>query len=162
MVLRRYSKPFRWHLGSVEPGQPLDIELYGCLDESADFDPLVAEIAGPARLDACGLERVNSLGAGKWFRFMQAINHRGPHCVVKCSPALVRVLGMLPALVRLVRVDSVMAAFVCLQCESERSLEVSLHSEKLDLPQPRCSQCGSGMRFDENPDSYFRFLRFRT
>lgn len=161
MTARRYLEPFQWEIRSAEPDEIPQIELTGCLDETARLDELDSEITGPVCFVTANLQRVNSMGLGKMFRFMQRIADRGPHRMAQCSPSFVRALNMLPVMARFCRVDSVMTAFICPECEHEGSFEVATPNADIELPQPTCPECRASMELDESPGSYFRFARFR-
>ena len=161
MKANRYSQPFEWEICNSGPDLPPEIALRGVLDESANLDDLADHIAGPVCFVAEGISRVNSMGAGKLFRLMQRIASKGPHRVVRGSPSFVRAVNMLPVLARFCQVDSVMAGFICVQCDNEHCIEVVSRTVRIELPEPACSRCGTVMKLDENMETYFRFMRLR-
>ena len=102
------------------------------------------------------------MGAGKAVQVhAEHLPGRGPHRLIRGSPSFVRAVNMLPVLARFCQVDSVMAGFVCTQCEHEHQVEVPSHSVRVELPEPACPECGASMNIDENLETYFRFMRFR-
>ncbi|MEM9490322.1 MAG: hypothetical protein AAGC55_14345 [Myxococcota bacterium] len=161
MKPKPFSSPFRWKLHPAASGQLPRVEVAGFIDESANVAEIEAAITGPVCFVLEEVERINSLGANKWFRLFQSIADRGPHRCVRCSPAVVRLLNMLPILPRLAAVDSVIGTFVCPQCERESKVEIATDCTSVQVPEPCCPDCRAAMEFDELPQRYFRFAQQR-
>jgi len=146
----RYSKV--QHHGTIR------ISLVGEINESSDLAPIFVHDHA-LRLDLAEVARINSIGIRNW---VDSVTARPPGATIvleRCSPAVVKTVGMVPRMMESVTVASFLAPYHCPTCETEDHLLVS--PREIDgiepLPCP-CRRCGALMDFDEDPETFFAFL----
>jgi ABC-type transporter Mla MlaB component len=157
-LIQRFAGELSWEFR--HEGDKLVVVMSGSLDEKALLDELVQEIDQPVCLDLADLRRINSHGVLLWSQFLQRIAATGAIELRRCSPAFVSRLNVIAGFQGPAKVVSVNMPFICVTCEAERTVEMSIEDAALDaeLPQMTCERCAARMTFDELKEHYFAFL----
>lgn len=139
------------------------VQLAGVVDEGHRLAQIADRVAGRTVLiDAARVTRLTSFGVRDLVNWVNDVegNHAALHWA-RVSTALVAQARMVPNLFgRRARVLSVLAPYYCEACDREDSLLVTTigRSGPIELPAPRCSECGEAQELDEIEDDYLRFL----
>lgn len=137
------------------------IVMSGGLTEFADLARLQRELGPETELDLAGITQVNSTGVREWLKFLQSVSAANQQLVLRrCSVSFVNQLNMIRRFAGDARIESILAPYVCPQCETvrERLLELGTNIvAEAEKPMP-CPSCGTQMIFDDVPALYFSFL----
>jgi hypothetical protein len=152
-------------------GAELDVTLGGSLDEGADFERLIGPLEGVRvlRLRCKGVVRITSTCVRAWVTFFRKVTASGVKLELhECSPAIVDTMNLLADFLCGGTVESACLPFACVKCGAE-FLQVAPRAELASLkvqgllPEAKCPSCGKGgCVFDDHPQSYFRFLAFKS
>ena len=141
------------------------VVITGTIDESADFNELLAKRSGILFVDFKNVQRINSSGVRRWVQAVAQLNQVEIH-YMNCSCPVVEQLSMVPEFLgRKNTVESFDARYVCENCNYSHifnlvvGFDVKAGLQKYDDgPERFCPKCNSKMEFDHNPDSYLYFL----
>jgi hypothetical protein len=153
------------------PGRTV-VELYGEIDENADFSELRRRLAGAVTFHLADVRRINSVGVREWVNFVRELVSPASGGRVTdltfshCSPAIVTQLNMIYNFRGQARVRSFLAPYACTACdaEEEQLLDVALHfagpgpMKGKKPPSFPCERCGGAMELDDLPERYLSFL----
>ena len=155
------SRTFRWKKSST--GSSSDqVAFQGEITESSDLLSVELALGAHANVDLADIVRINSMGVKSWLQFMARCKQSGKHLTfVRCSPVIVGQLNIVNSFRAGAMVESVMAPFVCPDCDHEATLEVDVRKEPLDQIAVGmvCSECDAAMEFDDIPDLYLSFTK---
>jgi anti-anti-sigma regulatory factor len=138
--------------------------IRGAIDEAAGLP----ELLGRARnnqlvLDLGGVTFINSLGVRDWIRMQVAAQRTGIAIELRrLAEPIVHQMNMILA-TRGAKVVSFYAPYACNECGREESvlLDVAAHAPALarrEAPAIACSECHTGMEFNDFPERYFSFI----
>ena len=121
-----------------------------------------AKIQGDVELDLSGVTITNSLGIKEWIDALAELSHV-KFKLVKCPPAIVQTINMIPAFAGNGHVGSVIGTFYCTGCEVNKDIEVNTNTDidaNLELKlEVTCEACGQpDMQLEMSPEEYFEFL----
>jgi CheY-like chemotaxis protein len=138
--------------------------LEGDFAEATDFAGLRERLQSRVDFDAAGIRYINSHGVRHWVGFVERLKDLAAYTFSRCSIAFITQASLIANFLGHGRVTSFFAPMHCGRCdrEEERLLQVAAlvveHGEVV-APTLRCSTCSAALALDENPDSYFAFLR---
>ncbi|MCC6747872.1 MAG: hypothetical protein IT371_09460 [Deltaproteobacteria bacterium] len=148
--------------------------LKGQIDEGADLDPLAKRLLhaltkaqlGRVIIDTFDVARINSCGVREWINFMRSVEQVPRLTLSRCSPAIVVQLNSVFNFPGKAEVESVVAPYYCARCDREAMIVVDVPQQLKDpaelLKEPRtCETCKQPLQFDDIPDRYFLFVKFR-
>ncbi len=142
------------------------VTLTGAITEDASFANLAQELEGKThvQLDLGGVRRINSAGVREWIRFIRPATEKADVQLVKCSPAVVGQLNVFFNFAASARIASILAPFLCDECDEEAAVPVDLAERNPRLPPlaPTCPKCGRAMEFDDLVDHYFHFMTLKA
>lgn len=141
------------------------IKLAGVLDEHNRLGDLMEKVgAGTALINLSGVERINSIGARDWVRWLSSIEARGIKPVlIACSPAVVEHLNRTKNFAGNAIVKSFQIPYHCATCDLEKLLLVyvaDMSESPNAAPVCTCDGCGGEMTPTVDLGSYFTFLRY--
>jgi len=142
----------------------LRVYLEGDFTEHTDFTGLRARLSGTVDFDAAGVRYINSHGVRRWITFVEELTGLDGYTLSRGSVAFITQASLVANFLGRGSVTSFFAPMHCGKCdrEEERLLQVAAlameHGEVV-APTLRCSACGTALNLDENPESYFAFLR---
>jgi hypothetical protein len=148
----------RWKTRQRAAGETY-LVLEGDLTEAEAFDGL--------RLDGerivLNLQRVryiNSAGSKRFLHFLDELRARAAIEAELCSPAMVKLLNMVPLFARYMQVRSMVVPTECPSCEhaSELRLKLPDGGARPEIPRTACEECGTTMQLEEPEERYFAFL----
>jgi CheY-like chemotaxis protein len=150
------NAPLRWTITRPAPGEVLAV-LQGEITEASSLPDLAP--ADRIVLDFAAVERINSRGVNRLRRYLAGRQDRGVHAV-RCSPALVTQLTLIPALAELLTVGSAFVPLDCPGCGStiDVLVEVPVDRQVPSVPATGCLDCAAPMEPATSPDIYFSFL----
>ena len=131
--------------------------LSGIIDETAELEPIVADLDGELAFDLSGITRINSIGTHRWILVMGRIT-ASRRVVVEAVPYCVGMQANYVAnFFARAEVLSCLAPYACDTCDT--STDMLIHRDEVSLRAPTrwCSSCKGEMRFDEL-DGYLDFL----
>lgn len=146
--------------GAAEPGT-VDVRLAGRFSEYSPLEPLLEQLpAGRTlRVDLSGVDRINSIGARHWIRFIESARARF-ECVVlrRCSVPFVEQVNTVAGFGGSREIESVLAPYVCERCGAEEEILVDVSTcVSLTLPAVQCPNDDEPMAFDDLEEVYFGF-----
>ena len=143
-------------------GSVLSVRLSGSIEENVNFELLIGPPPPELEVHCKDVPRINSLGVKAWIKYFQECRTKNTQLkFVECSIAIVEQINLISNFSSGGIVESVYVPFVCTKCGNELlGLYQTEEIKRLqfDLPQSKCTQCGSPAEFDDVPDEYFRFL----
>jgi hypothetical protein len=137
------------------------VELYGIVDERADFSELAQQLSGVVVLELGSITRINSVGVREWIRFITGLPEVTELTLSHCSPAIVNQLNMIANFRGPGRIRSFYAPYVCGDCDHEEDRLIDLEADRpsaATLPTGRCPRCGQDMTLDDLAERYLAFL----
>lgn len=139
------------------------VELYGEIDENAEFSELRRRLKGPVVFHLAEVRRINSCGVREWVNFIRDLPEVSKLTFAECSHPIVTQLNMIYNFRGPADIESFYAPYVCENCnhEEEKLLQVAplLEAENTgDVPSFSCPECGDIMEFDDLPERYLSFL----
>lgn len=145
---------------SAKGGAGTHVVLYGEISEATTFGEL-RRLKGRVVMDFAGVKRINSFGVRELLNFLEALRRDAQVEAVRCSPAFVNQLNLLPELSRKIMVKSILAPLECPGClqESEAEVQVTHGGARAELPNVKCDDCGRPMELSEPEERYFAFLQ---
>ena len=150
--------PLKWTCTGEGPTKRFAV--VGELDEKCDLSALVAELGPTNVFDLEGIERINSMGVKSWVQFMSSVEAAGRHIdYVRCSPVVVGQLNNVTTFRGTALVTSVMAPFLCPQCDHEATTVIDMSANAFEqiARGKTCRSCGAAMEFDDLPAHYLSF-----
>ncbi len=150
--------PLRSHVTRPAPGV-VHVAWVGDITEDssfADVDPDAATVI----FDLAEVRRVNSVGVHRLSWFLEQLPAAARLSAVRCSPAFVGQLNLVPGLGRRLHVESVYVPLECPQCEAVADALVVLRANGTApvVPARACSACTSPMEMATPEYLYFAFL----
>lgn len=137
------------------------VELYGEIDDAADFAELASQLRGVVVLQLGEVRRLSSVGVREWIEFVNGLDRVSELVFSHCSPAIVGQLGMVTGFRGPAEIRSFYAPYLCPACGAERPrlIDVQTHRPHPSRP-PRfdCPECGGPMELDDLPERYLAFL----
>lgn len=144
------------------PGRMI-VDMFGEIDENADFSGLKRELQGEVELRLAGISRINSCGVREWVNFVSDLPSVSHLWFTFCSSAIVTQLNAIYNFRGPGRVRSLMAPYVCEACGIEEYQLIEIHerfpSASMIVPQFSCGRCQGPMEFDDLPERYLSFLK---
>ena len=138
-------------------GTETAIHIRGNIDAFSPLDELIKQIDGPTAFDLSEIHRVNSHGVQTWIRFINAIEDKGPHRLLRCSPAVVDQMHIIANFHGAADVVSVMGPYYCDRCDLEVPVEIAAAIEG-DVPTASCPKCSQPMQLEDLPEKYLRWF----
>jgi ABC-type transporter Mla MlaB component len=154
------NRPLHW-TSSDDAGAKRFV-VAGELTEASDLHSLERELAPKNVFDLEGVERINSMGVKTWLQFMGRLRDAGKRVdFMRCSPVVVGQLNIVNSFRGAAEVHSVMAPFICPECDHEDAVLVDMNGEPHAQIEKgaKCPSCGADMEFDDLPDHYLSFVR---
>jgi hypothetical protein len=161
------------------PGQT-HVELFGEIDENADFAELRRRLKGVVVFHLAEVRRINSCGVREWVNFVRELGQSRADpddpddqesrvtelVLTHCSPAIVTQLNMIYNFRGQAKVRSFLAPYVCRACDHEEDvlLDVETHFagagpvRSRRPPELTCEKCSGKLELDDLPERYFSFL----
>ena len=145
-----------------QKGNALHVRLSGSIEENVNFDQLIG--APPAELvvNCKEVPRINSVGVKAWIKFFQGATAKGTKVrFQECSTAIVEQINLISNFTCGGQVESIYVPFSCTSCKTELVglfKTEDLKKLQLQLPELKCTKCGSKAVFDDIPEEYFGFL----
>ena len=141
-----------------ESDQHIYISLRGDLCDPCELETLLAEFQGGTfEIDLEGIRRINSVGTRIWLRFIDQLEDRAAKVrFERCSVAVVHQLNLLDNFLGDGSIGSVMAPFLCEECNRYYDLPIILEKDvaaQLAIER-KCPQCGEVMEFDDLEEYY--------
>jgi anti-anti-sigma regulatory factor len=128
------------------------VALSGHINEKTDLTPL-KELPPPLTLDLEHVDRINSIGVGKWLHFVRDIEQSGQTLTFeRCSPQIVLQISMISNFVGTrSRVKSLFVVYVCPSCSTEHlHLSEVVYGKPLGMASTMsCPKCKSAMQVDD-------------
>lgn len=140
------------------------VQLYGDIDDAADFGELAAELRGAVVLELGEVRRLSSIGVREWIAFVNGLDRVTELVLSHCSPAIVGQLGMVAGFRGPADIRSFYAPYLCPACGAEQMklIDIETHGPSPDRPPTfDCPACGAAMELDDLPERYLAFLRSR-
>jgi hypothetical protein len=136
------------------------IEISGTIDETFDRHTLPRKASHKTLiLNLAQVRRFSSFGVREWTRAMRSLSQELSMYWLECSPATVAQLNAVANFAGNAVIISVEAPFYCESCRAESSVTCKVERGHIPpLPQVTCADCGSPMRLEDPPESYFEFL----
>lgn len=137
------------------------VELYGIVDERADFAELASQLSGAVVLELGAITRINSVGVREWIRFVSDLPEVTELTLSHCSPAIVNQLNMIANFHGRGRIRSFYAPYVCADCNHEADRLIDVEADRpgsTTLAPERCPRCDGEMSLDDLPERYLAFL----
>ncbi|MSP61257.1 MAG: hypothetical protein EXR72_13110 [Myxococcales bacterium] len=168
IVADEIGPKLRWEV--LAEGPITCLRLYGTIDEQFDSQALLAEIAGgTVILELGGIEKISSFGIREWVDFVARIAERAPALYfVECAPKVIDQLNMVANFAGPATVVSFHAPYRCDYCDDDRrhlfqidpgAVETREAIRRGRLPERACAACGHPEHFDEDPSTFFSYLR---
>jgi hypothetical protein len=131
----------------------LEIALVGIINESfVPGDAHERARARPVRLLLEGVRRINSAGVREWVRFLAGLVAAADSVeLLRCSPALVQQMAMIPSARAGARITSFLAPFSCTACGAERLVALAPGD---DVNQAQLCTCGGSLELDDTAEPY--------
>jgi len=132
------------------------IRMAGAIDEMVDLTLPTSLPPGVVRLELGGVDSINSLGVGKWLRFIDELRSRTSQIVVRnLSTVLVFQASMISSFLEGAEVESFVVPY---ECDSCSNAEDRLFQSKAEVPGTMtCPKCQSQMDLDSEPEFYLAF-----
>ena len=143
------------------------VEYSGPIDAEAEIhlEQLKAKLGGKVVFNFKSVSQVNSCGVRSWINFLRDLEKDGQRDISfeECTGEIVMQINMIPSFKSSAKINSVYGAYVCDDCGHEDSVLFeqgkNLPSTPNDeLPDVKCSKCGSEMELEEMEEEYFAFL----
>ncbi|MEW6056360.1 MAG: hypothetical protein AB1540_07075 [Bdellovibrionota bacterium] len=139
------------------------VKLTGSIEENVDFAALIGPPTVP-KMDLILKEvpRINSVGVKAWIKYFSGLAAKGIQLrFLECSTAIVEQINLISNFVCNGTVESIYVPFCCQSCSTEllglfRTSD--LKKINFQIPDLKCSKCGSTASFDDIPEEYFGFL----
>jgi len=137
------------------PGEGRDglrVSFIGCVDERADFEPLLAQVgSADVVLDLAGIDAMNSAGISRWILFLEQLTSTPGRRVMlkRCSfHGFVMPATMITSMMAGASIASVQLLFSC-----DCSEELDFVSSWVDVDASRvCRRCNGARTLDVSPD----------
>ena len=139
---------------------PAEVFITGAISEHADLRTLIEQLpASPLIVDLADVDRINSAGVRQWLEFVERVTSSRQIFFSRMSPPIVRNLNMIRNLAGKAHVLSVVAPYMCEQCDEFADIVVDV-SEGVPRspPPPHCQKCHAEMEFADLWNMYFSFL----
>ncbi len=137
--------------------------LSGTVDEAANFEKSFGKVTGPLILDCGEISRINSVGVKKWVTYFQGLGTAGIKIEMRnLSNPIIEQLNTIKNFHCGAKVVSLKVPFLCAKCNTRLDVLMSPDEIKktgFELPDQKCTKCGSGAAFDDFADEFFVFLR---
>ena len=139
------------------------VELFGEVDENADFSELRRRLKGPVVFQLAEVRRINSCGVRERVNFIRDLPDVTNLTFKDCSPAIVTQLNMIYNFRGQAEIQSFYAPYVCENCNHEEELLLEVEArfpggDISEVPEFPCPECGEVMEFDDLPERYLSFL----
>ncbi len=146
----------RWKTRPRKQGE-LYVVLEGDLTEGESLRDLHVD-ADRVVFNLSRVRYINSQGSRRLIHFLDGL-HNTEIIFELCSPAVVELIGMVPMLATLARIESVIVPLECPDCEEETDMRVHLPAAgRPDLDFPECEKCGAVTELAVLPERYFAFV----
>ena len=134
--------------------------LEGIINEFAKFQPLFDYEGDAIILNLKGISRINSTGVREWINAIEKVSQAVEISFEDCPPVVVYQMTMIPNFTARAKILSVYAPFYCAECGHQQDILITMDGFSLDegLPDVKCGECGEGMEFDDDEESYFYFM----
>ncbi len=134
------------------------LKLSGCVDESADLQPIKTVAAGTLILDLGEVARINSVGVREWIRAMKTIPDNVQVWWDNVSTAMVAQLNMIANFHGHSRIRSFYAPYYCTDCDLEQRFLLTMDDDLAEgravAPAHQCTECGAPLEFDDIEEDY--------
>lgn len=143
------------------------VEYSGPIDAEAEvhLEQLKEKLGAKIVFNFKSVGAVNSCGVRSWINFMRDLEKDSSRDISfeECPGDIVMQINMIPSFKSSAKINSVYGAYVCDECGHEDSVLFENgknlpNSPSDELPEVKCSQCGSEMELEEMEEEYFAFL----
>lgn len=137
--------------------------LDGCINESADFLPLLNYHKPKLRLNLAQVVRINSVGTRAWIQMIKKLQGKKIE-YHECSVAMINSANMFVGFLPRQQVISFYVPFICNACELEFTtlFQVkdlgSLHVAQTLVDLQQCAACARPAALNDETRVYFNFL----
>lgn len=148
----------------IQKNQELLVAFHGAVDERSPdvLNELLARLnATEVVLDMEAVEYFNSLGIRAWAHFVKSLVAGRTVSYERCPPDFINQINMMPLLAQSIKILSFSSEFICPDCNHSQRNNFDAHLTKAQLltafEKATCSQCGSGLLPDEDPETILYF-----
>ncbi len=148
-----------------QTGPVSHVWIRGTIDETLSTKKLADTLVGHVLIDLGRVERISSFGVRQWMQLTQQLplGALGLY-LLHAPPVLVDQLNMVEGFAGIAQVLSVLAPYACDKCGEERVRVVDLRTAgpllaEGKVPEFNCPSCESPLRFADQADEYFSFVK---
>jgi hypothetical protein len=145
-----------------QKGNVLVVRLSGSIEESVNFDQLIGPPPAELQVVCKDIPRINSVGVKSWIKYFQGAQAKGSKIrFTECSTAIVEQINLISNFTAGGTVESIYVPFSCEKCRSELVglfKTEDLKKMNYNIPDLKCTKCGSKAVFDDIPEEYLSFL----
>ncbi|MBI3535237.1 MAG: hypothetical protein HY072_07105 [Deltaproteobacteria bacterium] len=146
-----------------QKGDILIVRLSGSIEESANFDQLIGPTPNEVHVYTKEVPRINSTGVKAWIKYFTVLQANGVKLkFFECSTCVVQQVNLISNFICGGTVESIYVPFACGSCSAELVGLFPCETLKTlgnDIPDQKCTKCGSAAAFDDIPEEYFAFLK---
>jgi predicted Zn-ribbon and HTH transcriptional regulator len=144
-------------------GNLLTVSLTGSIEETTDLAKVIGDVPGELNVLCKGIGRINSVGVKGWIKYFQGLRSQGKKLrFQQCSTAIVEQINLISNFTERDEVESILVPFLCDDCGTElvgAFRTTDLKKIGFQIPDLKCSKCGSKASFDDIAEEYFHFLQ---
>lgn len=145
-----------------QKGNVLVVRLAGSIEETVNFDQLIGPPPAEIHVVCKDVPRINSVGVKSWIRYFQGAQAKGTKIkLLECSTAMVEQINLISNFTAGGSVESIFVPFSCEKCKTELVglfKTEDLKRMNMNIPDLKCTKCGSKAVFDDIPEEYLSFL----
>lgn len=145
-----------------QDGPVLVIRMTGAIDEHVQLDKIIGPPAQEMHVSTKGVTRINSVGVKGWIKYFSDVIAKGAKLrFIEASVPIVEQMNLISNFACGAPVESIFVPFSCTKCKAElvglfKTEDIKRLS--FNLPELKCTKCGSSAVFDDIPEEFFQFL----